>query len=294
MAQRPTYLLAPNFHFSPVTGPIALGNIIVDPLRPHRVLTNVDSSTLEAVYPRIERMTYYDRNMVRETSDDLSTAVWAQFVKTVSAKISGGRGTNVHTNYTMDALETVYFGTDPILEEIESRLKAPRVQAVVKAGKIPSFRQPVYMITGLMVARGFGALQEKGKYRAGKAEISGNIPTLAGDVGLGTNLAKSTGKEESDSWRAGEEIVFAYQLLKIEVKGWKGRKIEYDELRHKAAYLTKHDEDDDEDEDEPTGPVTASAVSQHNLPISRSTDGFTIEELGEGESKITCIAAVDT
>jgi hypothetical protein len=96
------------------------------------------------------------------------------------------------------------------------------------------------------------------------------------------------------TWKAGEDIAFAYQLLKIEVKGWKGTKIEYDELRHKAAYLSKDEEDDEEDdEDEITGQVTASVVSEDNLPVCRSTDGITIVKLGEGESKITCISAVD-
>lgn len=293
MAQQPMYLLAPSFRFLPGTGPIALGNIIADPLRPHRALTKVDLGTLEAVYPRIETMTDYDRTVMRETSNVLSTAVWAQFVKTVSAKVSGERGASAHTNYTMDALKTAYFVTDPTLEEIETRLKAPRVQAVVKAGKIPGFRQPVYMVTGLMIAKGFRALEEKGKYRAGEVKGSGNVPTPAGDVGLGANLAESGRKEESDTWKAGEEIVFAYQLLKIEVKGWKGDKVMYDELRHKAAYLSKDDEDDDEDDEDEITEVTASLVSEDNLPISRSTDAITTVELGESESKITCIAAVD-
>jgi len=294
MALQPTYLLAPNFHFKPGTGPIALGNIIADPLRPHRALTTINMGTLKAIYPPIETMTDYDRSMTRGTSSDLSTAVWAKFVQTVSAKVSGEHGTSAHTNYTMDALETAYFVTDPPLEEIEARLKVPRVQAVIKAGSIPGLRQPVYMVTGLMIAKGFAAMQRRGKHRAGEVEVSGNVPPPAVNVGLGANLAKSASTEESDTWKAGEDIVFAYQLLKIEVKGWKGTKIEYDELRHKAAYLSKDEEDDEEDdEDEITGQVTTSVASEDNLPVCRSTGGITTVKLGEGESKITCISAVD-
>lgn len=298
MTQQPTYLLAPNFRFKPGTGPIALGNIIADPLRPHRALTTVDSDTLKATYPHIETVTDHDRNMTRVTSRNVSMAVWAQFVQTVSAKVSGERDTSVHTNYTMDALETSYFITDPPLEEIEARVKVPRVQAVIKAGRIPGLRQPVYMVTGLMIAKGFAALRENERHRAGGVEVSGNVPTPAGDAGLGAKLAKSAGTEESDTWKAAEDIVFAYQLLKIEVKGWKGTKIEYDELRHKAAYLSKDDEgsdedDEDDEEDEIAGQVTPSRANVDSLPVSRSTDGITIVELGEGESKITCISAVD-
>ena len=59
MARQPTYLLAPNFHFKPGTGPIVLGNIIADPLRPHRALTTVDAAIVKATYPRIETITDY-------------------------------------------------------------------------------------------------------------------------------------------------------------------------------------------------------------------------------------------
>ena len=174
--------------------------------------------------------------------------------------------------------QTSYFITDPPLEEIEARVKGPRVQAVIKAGRIPGLRQPVYMVTGLMIAKGFAALQESGRHRAGGVEASGNIPIPAGDAGLGAKLAKFAGTGESDTWKAADIFLQAYQLLKIEVKGWKGTKIEYDELRHKAAYLSKDeggDEDDEEDdeEDEIAGQVTPSSANVDNLPVSRSTDG---------------------
>jgi len=303
MAQQPTYLLAPNFHFKPGTGPIALGNIIADPLRPHRALTTVDASTLEATYPRVEKILDQNRSMTRGSSRGMSITVWAQFVRTIGAKVSGERGASMHTHYDMDAVETTYFVADPPLEEIETRLKAPRVQAVVKAASILALRQPVYMVTGLMVAKGFAVLQESGLHSTGVVEVSGNAPTPAGNVGLGANFAKSTSTDESDTWKAGEDIVFAYQLLKIEIKGWKGTKIEYDEFRHKAAYLSRDDEDDDEDddkedededEDEITGHVSTSVASVYNISIPHGIGGLTTVQVGEGESKVTCISLDDT
>jgi hypothetical protein len=235
--------------------------------------------------------------MTRGTGRDISMAVWAQFVQTISAKVSGERGANMRTSYTMDAVETAYFVTDPPLEEIEARLKVPRVQAVIKGGSMLALRQPVYMVTGLMIAKGFAIMQERGSHSTSEVDVSGSVPTPAGNVGLGGNLVKSNKTEESDTWKAGEDIVFAYQLLKIEVKGWKGTKIVYDELRHKAAYLSKDDEDDEEDEeddeDEITGQVTANVACVDNIPVPRSISGITTAELGEGESKITCISVVD-
>ncbi|KAI9042926.1 uncharacterized protein KD926_004716 [Aspergillus affinis] len=294
MAQQPTYILAPNFHFKPGTGPIALGNIIADPLRPHRALTTVDATTLKAAYPRIETFTDYERSITRGSSRDVSMSVWAEFLNSVSAKVSGSRGSDVQSTYTMDSLESMFFVNDPTLEEIRSRLKAPMVQAVTKAGRIPGFRTPVYMVTGLMVAKGFSADLENTQRRGGEVELSGNAPSPVGQVGAGAGLARSTSTEKADQWKAGEDIVFAYQLLKIEVKGWKGDRIIYDELRHKSALLSNDEEDDtddeeEEEEEEGLQEVVISSIRADNLPSGRDAGGFAVSELGENQDHVHCI-----
>ncbi|KAL7930205.1 hypothetical protein V8C35DRAFT_313802, partial [Trichoderma chlorosporum] len=302
MAQQPTctYFLAPSFRFKPGTGPIALGNIIADPLRPHRALTTVEEETLKTNYPRVEMITDEGRSIVRSAGHDFSMAIWSQFLQNISAKVSGERSVNTQATYTMKALETTYFVTDPSLGVIEARLRAPRVQAVIKASNIPGFRHPVYMVTGLMVAKGFAAVQEKARTKTGEVSASGDILTPAGGVGLGAGTTSSSTTEQSDTWKTVEDIIFAYQLLKIEVKGWRGARVEYDEFRHNAAFLSKDDsesgsESDGEDtDDEIEGQVTVCVAGLDNLSPS-SLGGVQIEqvELKEGKHKITCISAVD-
>lgn len=41
MSPRSTYIRTPNFDFKPGTGPIALGNLIADPMSPHHPLITV-------------------------------------------------------------------------------------------------------------------------------------------------------------------------------------------------------------------------------------------------------------
>ena len=294
MAQQPTYILAPNFHFKPGTGPIALGNIIADPLRPHRALTTVDTAILKARYPLIETFTHYEYSTSRGTSRNNSLSVWGQFVQSIGAKVSGEHGSSLHNKYTMDALETRYFVGDPELDELEARLKAPRVQAVLRTSNIPGFRHPVYMVTGLMIAKGFAVTHETGKTRAGEIGVEGSAPTPAGPAGAGINMARSSSKEQSEEWKASDDIVFAYQLLKIEAKGWKGTRIEYDELRHKAAYLSHEDGEEYDDEDEEDlGEVTATLTSPENLQTLQNTGGLKTVQLGEVGSRITFVFLPD-
>ena len=113
MAQQPTYLLAPNFTFKPYTGPIALGSLIADPFRPHRVLTAVDPVALAARYPGVENVTEYAHIMARGAGHDISVAIWALFLQTVGSRLSGKRAAHIATEYTMDSLVTEYFVGDP-------------------------------------------------------------------------------------------------------------------------------------------------------------------------------------
>lgn len=271
-----------------------MGNIISHPLQPHRALTTVDAATLEKVYPRVETFTEHERSITRGDHRGVSISVWAEFLQTVSGKVSGGYGSDVQSNYTMDSLETIYFVADPPIEEVQARLKVPRVQAITKVNRIPGFRTPVYMVTGLMVAKGLSVAMENNKHRNGETEIGGNAPSPVGQVGAGANLAKSTSTEEADKWRAGEDIVFAYQLLKIEVKGWKGDKVEYDELRHKAAYLSNDDEEETDEEEDGVKEVLTSPTNTSTLSTHHDAGNVTVTEVGEGESRVNCISSKHT
>ncbi|OQE06987.1 hypothetical protein PENVUL_c015G01755 [Penicillium vulpinum] len=291
MAQQPTYILSPNFHFKPGTGPIALGNIISDPLRPHRALTTVDTETLQENYPRVEKFTDYEWRITRGDNRDVSISLWAEFLQTVSGKISGGRSSDVQSNYTMESLETMYFVDDPPLEEIQERLKVPRVQAVTRATRIPGFRTPVYMVTGVMIAKGFTADMEKKKSRNKGIDFSGNAPSPIGQVGAGVNLTTSTSFEEADKWRAGEEFVFAYQLLKIEVKGWKGHRVEYDEYKHRAAYLSNDDEEEFDEDLDDVGELLISPATAETLQGDDSVGAMSVSEFGIGNSQVRCVSS---
>ena len=108
------------------------------------------------------------------------------------------------------------------------------------------------MVTGLKIAKGFVGKREVGSRTAGTVKGGGVVA-----IGAGVSAGKDA--EERDEWKAGGDIVFAYQLLKIELKGWKSRRLEIDEFRHKAAFLGL--DEDEEDEDDINDEVTASVAT---------------------------------
>lgn len=290
MSQQPTYLLAPQFIFKPETGPIALGSLIADPFRPHRVLTSIDEPALTSEYPRVEKVPEYDSKFSRDSSRNASFGVWAQFLQTASAKIHASHSTDALAQFTMDALETVYFVTDPMQEEIAARIKVPRVQAAIKSGQLLGRRQPVYMVTGLKIAKNFSVVKERGVHREGGIGAGVPIPTPAGDIGIGADLEGGVSKRERDEWRAGVDIVFAYQLLKIEVKGWKDKTVHFEEFRHKAAYLSNdNSEDEDGDQEEPVE-ITSRKASAADFTEADQEFEVSVVEVGEEEGKCLCVS----
>jgi hypothetical protein len=239
MARNLTYLLTPNFTFKPHTGPIALGSIIADPFRPHRVLSAIDSQTLAQRYPKIETCTESPRSIKREAGRDIGVSVWAHVLHSAGVSLSGQHARRVSSEYRIDSLDTEYFLEDPDQAEIEQRVAAPRVRAAMMPPGF-GFPQPVYMVTGVKIAKGLSVITETAKKISTGAE--NYIPTKPLPSLGAADFRAAAITTSADSWKTEEDVVFAYQLLKIELKGWKSRTLSFDEFRPKAAFLSMDSE----------------------------------------------------
>jgi hypothetical protein len=295
MAQ-PTYLLVPNFTFKP-SGPIRLGNIIADPRCPHRILTSVDAEALDNPhrYPRVERVAEFSRTVARGKGYDVSMAVWVRFLQVVSGGMSGERATRVSAEYTMESLVTEYFVQDPDPAEIAARVAQPRVRDIMSGTRF-SRAQPVYMINGLKIAKGLAARREVAQRVSGSVDGEATL-TPAGEVCVGAQVGGGVDSDERDEWTAGEDIVFAYQLLKIEFKGWGTKKrMDVDEFVPKSAILGQDDDDSEVDHDGQYGYTdveiltSAAAVAD----IDANDVGRDVVVVGEGDLTAFVISSTGT
>ncbi len=282
MSSVKTYLLAPSFSFPP-HGPIAIGNIIADPFRPRRVLTSLDPNQPK---PAIETVVDPDYIISRDGGHGVEVGVWAQFLQTVGINLGGQYEKGVITDYKMDAIETSYLKSDPTDEEVNKRVKAPRVQIAIKSGLFGY--QPVYMISGVKVARGLIASKEVAANRGGN--LGGSLP-LSGEVSLGSDVKISTRNTEREVFRVEGDRVFAYQLMKIAQKGWKEKTVTIDDFYPKAAFLGIDSEDQD---DEQLGEMKAAPTNAADLPEeNREQLSLKMTEVQEGEGKCVCISFDD-
>ncbi|OJD29026.1 carbohydrate-binding-like protein [Diplodia corticola] len=229
MAARKTYLLTPNFGFTR-DGAIALGNIIADPFAPHRPLTTLDASK---PHPEITSKLDYDYTVTRNIDRDISAGTWTKFLGIVGGNVGAQRGNGTNTEYKMESLETIMFRTEPTEAMVTERLQHPLVRNIMHYNS--TFRRPIYMISGIKVAKGMKCTTDKGSTKGGN--VGATAPVTEG-VFLGATVDMSQSRDKSESFRVGVDVVFAYQLLRIGLKGWKAETVTLDEFIPKEALLS--------------------------------------------------------
>ncbi|KAK4079748.1 hypothetical protein Trihar35433_853 [Trichoderma harzianum] len=233
----PTYLLAPNWTYRP-NGPIALGNIIVDPFRPQYAIS-------KPTKPLPETETATENNWIFETEKirSVNVSIWTRLFNQLSLKLGPNRQKAESVKIVMKSLETTYFKDVPSMQDIQAIAKEEIVRSFLNADGL--LRSPVYMVTGLKVAKGFQLTHRGSSGRGLSAEITESV---APDMSVGGNANIEIATATSNGFEAADDIIFAYQLLIIKPKGW-GPKVTFklDDYRHKAAMLVDSSTDEAEE-----------------------------------------------
>lgn len=265
----PTYNLAPNWTCHP-DEQIVIGNILVDPLIPQKVLVKADSEHTLPTYTHIEN----NWQLALETVRSLSVSIWATFLEHVTLKIGGSKRRVLSGQFTMDSLETIYLREDPSLEYFQRVCEDPLVTKFMQPESV--FCKPIYMVTGLKIARGFkmaGANTTSSSATAGTT-IKGTPMDSAG-----AQVEASTSTAISDQFESAEDIIFAYQLLVIKPKGWwKNKKIEIGDFQKHALLrdTTVQNESEARFEIDSFGPEYSEQSAESSKTLDLSDNEFGI------------------
>ncbi|KAG8674144.1 hypothetical protein FPOAC2_00120 [Fusarium poae] len=245
----PTYILAPSFNYHPDTS-ICIGDIVQYPEDPTKPLSSIPKAKLEKL---VTSHFDYDNELSNQNTQSLRGSVWANFLEYASARTGSGAADESLDEYTIRRLETIYFIKQPTDKEAAERVKEDLVQAAVNSGILG--KKPVFMITGLKVARGFQWTSKANSTKNVDGEVAAKFTP---DVGAGTEYDYSRGNTVEKSSRTGQDIIFAYQLHIITHKGWwLGAKKHVDITLYKAPAAFLSDDKEGEEEDS-VGMVEAS------------------------------------
>ena len=198
----PTYVLAPNLTYHPNTS-ICMGDIIEYPDDPTKPLSSVADSESKEITSHFD----YDNELSGQTVLSLRGSIWANFLQKASSKIGGGTSDELLARYTIRRLETIYFTKQPTDEEAADRVEDRKVKAAVNAGLLA--KKPVFMITGLKVARGFQLSRSVISSADASAELKAHIMPHA-EAGVDADYSRQMKAEQK--YRTPQDIIFAYQL----------------------------------------------------------------------------------
>ncbi len=263
-----TYLLAPSFDYPPGSA-IRLGALVADPLSPHRVLGQLPPDKRPKVTTSIANDFFMTVTKAQHGKGPSAVAymlqmfggkiLWGKIVrgKLVQDKTGGELTLDESAEYAMSSLRTEFFEADPRDDDLEALLQTPRVQAAMRHGL---WARPLYLITGIKIAEGL-SLSKSRTSRHGAA--SGlNVPLFMGlDVSASLEASVAREKWHDTSFKMEQQVVLAYQLLRIARKGWRERRLEMETYRPKAAFLgAEEDEDGDLDEELEISRVSLSDI----------------------------------
>ncbi|RYP49320.1 hypothetical protein DL768_004945 [Monosporascus sp. mg162] len=242
-------------------GAIALGNIITDPFKPHIVLSRPDPGWL----PAKESVPEKDWRLTLAKESNLTLRIWARFRHGLGIKVGGERDKKMSAEYTMEELETVYFRDGITSNDIKERVKDPLVATLMNPDSFLS--KPVYMITGMKIAKGFRLISEGVSRKGAQAGVTG---PAGGGAALTAGGEASFTVGNSDAYGfSSDDIVFAYQLLKIAPKGWRKKGMQVTEYQSSATFLDDY----------------ADEVDQGGVEVEASF--FTVAELDDLDTQPT-------
>jgi hypothetical protein len=227
-----TYHLCPDEHTPPPPeGPIHLGHIIA----------NLDeaSNPLNSSSRLFGSITVFEHTSGKTTVTNNDThdggfGIWAQFLQLPKVGASANADSNTKDTYECDSVLTTFF--NPTQEFFEQSVGMEGVQRFLKASR---YKKPVYMITGLKIAKGVKITKSRGKGDGVIVEGGVDLTPTGVPVQFGGEAHYQRTQEHLYSVESREDIVIAFRVRKLTCK--KGGTVS-DKAHNKGAFMGVGDE----------------------------------------------------
>ncbi|KAH7309955.1 hypothetical protein BKA65DRAFT_168111 [Rhexocercosporidium sp. MPI-PUGE-AT-0058] len=222
-----TYFLVPT-RDTPPSGPIFLGSIIKSPRSPELSINGKKSPLLSTLDVDVTRLLNSSRQLTKNGKG--KTGVWVEFLTGmgIGAEISGNWDNIEQSTYKFEELITKTIS--PSLTQIQAIFKEPDVQQCLKDSR---FRDNLYMITGIKIARGADIAVSKIKSRGGNLNFGIDTTPFGVPIKVGPDIEISSEVGQSFEEKHTEDFVFAYRLREIRYR----RKVVEDQKEYRKGDL---------------------------------------------------------
>lgn len=207
----PTYIPAPNWDIPADSEIVVLGRLIKDPKNPESKIPK--SSTNPIPLPRVYEgeKTDWQTNLERVRSGKIG--IWAKCLQAVGGQLSFTQLQSAAEDHEFNSLETKYFLPDD--EYLAQAVNDAGVQAYFQ---VCNWRKPVYLITGIKIAKGSRVTSERSTERSAQAELKVVATTLGAPVEGGPEAAWESKKRRRISYAGSTDYIFAYRLMRMKPK----------------------------------------------------------------------------
>lgn len=204
------YFVCPTWDHPPNEA-IFLGSLITDPLDPESSLNATDKPNLpEGLIQKTHKAEW---NSDEHKGSAMKLGVWTKFLQKIGIGANFGLtgGSADETGIKVKRLETEIIAPSTSLVS-EILQTAPEAMDFIKAS---NFKDPVYMVTGVKIAR--GAQLQTGKQMSRSLESSVGVDTtgISVPVAVGPQLELGSGRSQVTSFTDSSDFVFAYRLNKV-------------------------------------------------------------------------------
>ncbi|OBT39276.1 hypothetical protein VE00_10596 [Pseudogymnoascus sp. WSF 3629] len=214
---KPTYHLPPNFSTPPPpAGPFRLGTVVRNFERREQMRPLNQSAEDRIPIPEgqihPDHKGGFEATRARLKKGELG--IWAQFIGLdgIGAEASISAKKDENDTYKFAGVDTEYFFPSPTY--ISRCMELPDVQDYLKGG---NYKKPVFLITGLKVAKGVSVHLKEGTKFSAKAEIGFNNPGGT-NIKAGPRIEGTLDNSTSMSFTESSDIVVGIQCLKLHYK----------------------------------------------------------------------------
>ena len=246
-APRKSYILAPDFDYTP-DGDVGLGVIISDACFPAiSLISKPAPNSLDGVEgrPRIQSsQVKYGWHDSREITSSQNVGLLGKFLAMVELGVNADGDKEEWESYKCEELSTQFIVPEPdYLKQCAKEAKVKNVMEIRKGGL--GKRKAVYMITGIKIVKGLEVATGFGKHKGFDSHASGDVTEPSGGtipVGAEVNAGVTRGNEREAGFTIPNEVIFAYQLLKLQYTGPKGKEDVKSKPYLKGAFLSIEDQ----------------------------------------------------
>lgn len=204
-----TYIPAPNWDIPADSNLVVLGRLIKDPKNPESPVARMDVKVPAKVYEgqKIGWHTVYDQ------TKNGKIGIWAKCMQVVGGGMSFSQMQSNIESLEFGQLETRYFVPDDVY--IGQAVLHPGVQAYLT---VTNHRKPIYLITGIKIARNPKAKTQLSTSSETSIELKADATSFGGPVEVGPETSLGRNQIMMTGFSGSTDYIFAYRLTKIRVK----------------------------------------------------------------------------